>query len=82
MIVVLGAGWCSPCKTLKKALDLLKVQYSYVDVDSAPGIADQHSVSSLPTILFDNGARYEGCPPIRVLNQLLAEHGVSTSGLA
>ena len=80
MVTIIGANWCTPCQTLKRALELLKVPYEYADVDEQPERAEALEISSLPTILFKDGARFEGCPPIRVLNMMLVEHGETIEG--
>ena len=80
MVTIIGANWCTPCQTLKRALELLKVSYEYVDVEVDPDRAEHLEISSLPTILFKDGQRFEGCPPIRALNMMLVEHGETIEG--
>lgn len=56
------ADWCTPCKMLSPAISKLaedfngKVNVYKINVDSAPEIAVEYSVMSIPTvILFKDG---------------------------
>lgn len=51
------AEWCGPCKMVAPVLDELASEYDgkasigKVDVDSAANLAQEYSVSSIPTLL-------------------------------
>jgi glutaredoxin len=40
-IVIFGAEWCAPCKTIKYLLDKQGVTYTYHDVDNDKTAADE-----------------------------------------
>lgn len=54
------AEWCPPCKMIAPIIDELAEEYKdkikvvKVDVDSAGKIAQQYSVSSIPTLILMN----------------------------
>ena len=54
VLLVLGAGWCEDCQTLKPTVDKVATEYDgrvtvmSVDVDNSPKLADYFGVSSLP----------------------------------
>lgn len=51
------AVWCGPCRMIAPTVEELATDYAgkatiaKVDVDEAPGLAEQFGVSSIPTIL-------------------------------
>lgn len=51
------AVWCGPCRMIAPTIEELATDYSgkatiaKVDVDEAPGLAEQFGVSSIPTLL-------------------------------
>jgi len=61
VIVDFGAAWCGPCKKVAPIIaalaDELKGQADFYEVDAGvePGLAQQHAVMSLPTILMFKG---------------------------
>lgn len=57
VLVDFSAEWCGPCKRLKPQLEELSTHYKSVkfvkiDVDSQPDLAETHSISAMPTIMF------------------------------
>lgn len=56
-LVDFWAEWCGPCKMIAPALDELAAEYDgkatvgKVDVDSASNLAQEFSVSSIPTLI-------------------------------
>jgi len=52
------AVWCGPCRMIAPTVEELATDYAgkaniaKVDVDEAPGLAEQFGVSSIPTILI------------------------------
>ena len=56
-LVDFWAEWCGPCKMIAPVLDELAATYEgkakigKVDVDSASGLAQEFSVSSIPTLI-------------------------------
>jgi len=63
-VVYFGAlGWCQPCKFLHPMMEEFSKKYPsldfyYVDVDSAPELAQEYRIQSVPTVkLFINGTQ-------------------------
>jgi thioredoxin 1 len=58
LVVDCYADWCGPCRVIAPFVEQLATEYSgrvtfaKVDVDNAPMISRQFSISSIPTLLF------------------------------
>ena len=58
MVVDFYATWCGPCRELSPLLDKLaapladKIKFVKVNVDESPGLAQNYTVSALPTLLL------------------------------
>jgi thioredoxin 1 len=58
VLVDFWAEWCGPCKMIAPAIEELaadfdgKAKIVKVNVDEQPGLAQQFSVRSIPTLLF------------------------------
>jgi len=57
VVVDFFATWCGPCKMLtphfeQMATDRTDIVFVKVDVDDAPELAESHSISAMPTIMF------------------------------
>lgn len=55
-----SANWCGDCRRSKRLLDLLKVDYRLIDVESDVKAAEQvieinGGFSSIPVIVFQDG---------------------------
>ena len=52
------ATWCGPCRALAPRLDQLssnyvdRIKFVKINVDESPGIAQNFSVSAIPTLIF------------------------------
>ena len=84
VIVDLWAPWCGPCRLIAPVLDQLAERHAgrlkvvRVNVDEAQGLAAQHRVMSIPTLLvMEDGRevdRLVGALPKRQLEERLAPH--------
>ena len=58
-ITMFGAQWCGDCRRSKKLLDVLNIDYDYVDLESVDDGADRaHAISGrtqIPVIAFPDG---------------------------
>lgn len=48
-MIVVGAEWCSACKSLKQALDSKGIGFTYIDADKNPEVIKEYNIRSLPT---------------------------------
>ena len=59
MIYYYSAVWCSPCKMFKPVVQAvsteLGISINYIDVDQQKELAQKHGISSVPTIVVENG---------------------------
>jgi thioredoxin 1 len=56
------AQWCLPCKQLAPLFEQLQSEYTNVtfetiDVDTNPEATQQYSVTSVPTVIVENGGQ-------------------------
>jgi len=57
IIVDFAATWCTPCATIKAALEEIAPNYPQilfcsVDIDENPDLADQYQIDVVPTLVF------------------------------
>jgi thioredoxin 1 len=81
VLVDFHAPWCGPCKMLAPVLDSLageyagRVKFVKVNVDEAPGLAQQYQVTGVPTLLLFQGGQVRettvGLVSARALRALL-----------
>ena len=59
MVLYFTAAWCGPCKMFKPTVQAVSAEtgvgINYVDVDQQPDMAQRYNVSSVPTIIVENG---------------------------
>ena len=59
MIYYFSAVWCGPCKMFKPTVQAvsaeLGININYVDVDQQKDLAQRYGISSVPTIIVENG---------------------------
>jgi thioredoxin 1 len=53
-LVKFGANWCMPCRMQAPILEALSENYRVVevDVDDAPGLANEYEISGIPALLL------------------------------
>jgi len=73
------APWCGPCKMLKPVIEQIAGEYSgklkvgMVNVDDESSIAEQHGVSSVPTLsVYKNGELVEQRPGAAQKNDIVS----------
>lgn len=57
---IFGAPWCGNCNATKTQLDVLGIQYEYINIDEQPELAKEHIIRSLPTLISESGQRAIG----------------------
>lgn len=78
VLVDFWATWCGPCRMLAPVIEEIAqeredVAVCKVDVDEAPGLAQEFGVMSIPTVLvFKNGEAVTGCVGVRPKADILA----------
>jgi thioredoxin len=91
VLVDFASAGCPPCRMLRPILDKLAHQLrevclvGTVDVDSEPGLAAAHDITSMPTLVLFlregvEVARWIGFRPEAELRRLLAERGIEQPG--
>ena len=59
MVLYFTAAWCSPCKMFKPIVQAVSAEtgvgINYIDVDQQTDMAQRYNVSSVPTIIVENG---------------------------
>jgi thioredoxin 1 len=59
MVLYFTAAWCGPCKTFKPVVQEVNAELglgiSFIDVDQQKEMAQRYGVSSVPTIIVENG---------------------------
>lgn len=86
VVVDFWADWCAPCHAMTPALEAFAeespdvVVYA-VDTVEHPGLAEQHGVMSLPTLLFFRAGelvhRTTGVKRLPQLKKLAEQHGAA-----
>ncbi len=84
VVVDFFATWCGPCRMIAPILDELsgtyagRVKFVKVDIDEAPGIAQEYAVTGVPTlVLFKGGEaadRKVGAAPKPTLESWVSDH--------
>ncbi len=59
MVLYFTAAWCGPCKMFKPTVQAVSAEtgvgVNYIDVDQQSDIAQRYNISSVPTIIVENG---------------------------
>ena len=56
--------WCTPCKSLKPVLEAIELENQglnvvSVNIEDSPVLAEQYSISSVPTVVLVDGDRHK-----------------------
>ena len=59
MVLYFTAAWCGPCKMFKPTVQAVSAEtgvgINYIDVDQQKDMAQRYNVSSVPTIIVEDG---------------------------
>jgi thioredoxin 1 len=59
MVLYFTAAWCGPCKMFKPIVQAVSAEtgvgVNFIDVDQQTDMAQRYNVSSVPTIIVENG---------------------------
>ena len=59
MVLYFTATWCGPCKTFKPVVQEVNAELglgiNFVDVDQQKEMAQRYGITSVPTIVVENG---------------------------
>jgi thioredoxin 1 len=83
LVVDFWAEWCGPCRVVAPMLERLarehpEVRIAKVNVDDEPGLAHEHGVYGIPTLIrFDGGEETIRIPGAFPYEQLLEALGMS-----
>ena len=59
MVLYFTATWCGPCPMFKPTVQAVSAEtgvgINYIDVDQQKDLAQKYNVSSVPTIIVENG---------------------------
>ncbi len=58
-----SAHWCSPCKQFKPVMqEIANEGYNvqFIDVDTESAVAQQYSIRSVPTLVFEENGSFVG----------------------
>lgn len=67
-LVMVGASWCGPCKTMKPKMSFLEqdydqVSFAYLDIDEGQNWAKIHNIMAVPTfVLYIDGSYVRSMP--------------------
>ena len=81
MVLYFTATWCGPCKMFKPTVQAVSaetgVDINYIDVDQQQDLAQRYGISSVPTIIVENGGnvvyRNSGAMSKPQLTQVLSQ---------